>query len=261
MVKKRGQKLKLNFSRRCMIEFLNASQDVSLNSVSAEKFLYLTPLIQARQNCSVKISWYAIFLKAFAKVSSKYPELRQSYFRFPKPYLYQYHRTVGMVAIERQVEEETMVMYLKVDSPEKNPLLHIDQLIKHSKDCAVDSEPSFRRFLKFNRLPFLLRRLCWNLGMNMPTKKLHYFGTFGLTGIGLGVRSLSVKSPLPVNFVFDMSQTDQKPIVRLFWDHRIFDGIVVISFFKELEHILNTEIVSENNEISEKSDELIEAAV
>jgi hypothetical protein len=258
MAKKRGQKLKLSFSRRCMIEFLNVSKEISLNSVSAEKFLELTPLFHARQKCPIKMSWYAIFLKAFAMVSAKYPELRQSYFRFPKPFIYQYHRTVGMLAIEREVDQETMVMYLKIDSPEKNPLLHIDQLIKKSKDCPVDEEPSFRRFLKFNRLPFLLRRLCWWLGMNMPTKKLHYFGTFGLTGLGLGVRSLSVKSPLPISFVFDMSQTEQKPLVRLFWDHRIFDGIVVISFFKELEKILNVDIVSELNELSKSTSQVVE---
>ena len=245
MAKKRGRRLGLSLARRCMIDFLYFSKKISMNSVSAEKYMDLAPVIEARKQCATRISWYTIFLKAFAEVSAQFPELRQVYLSYPYPHIYEYTRTVGMVAIEREIADETMVMYVKIDSPEKQSLQHLDEMLRDSKKVAPEQSLSFRRFLKFNRLPFLIRRFAWWVGFNFPTFRLHYFGTFGVTGIGKGVRSLSIKSPLGVNFVFDMTQPDHRPLFRMFWDHRIFDGVIVIQIMEELQRILNGSIADE----------------
>lgn len=246
----RGRTIKLSFSRRCLIDFLHFSKKVSLNSVSAEKYMDLAPLIAARQVCPVRISWYAIFLKAFSNVSSKFPELRQAYFPWIFPHIYEYKRTAGMVAIEREVFGETMVVYLRVESPEKQSLQDLHEYLKHAKDCDPNQIQSLKDFILVNRMPFLFRRFLWWLGMNVHSFRNRFFGTFGLTGIGLGVRSLSVKSPMASTFVFDMSMTDIKPLVRLFWDHRVFDGVVVINMLQELQRVLNEEIAFELEAIS-----------
>lgn len=245
MIKKRGRKLKLSFARKCLIDFLHVSQKMSLNSVSAERYMKLDAVIEARNQSPVRISWYAIFLKAFAHVSAKFPELRQAYFPFVWPHIYEYKRPVGMVAIERQIADETMVMYLRVDSPEKQKLEDLHDQLKHAKDAHPDQIQSFKDFLLVNRFPLPIRRFLWWLGLNVHSYRNRFFGTFGLTGIGHGVRSLSVKSPMTSTFVFDMSMTDVKPLVRLFWDHRVFDGVVVIHILEELERFLNEEIAHE----------------
>lgn len=245
MIKKRGRKLKLSFARKCLIDFLHFSQKMSLNSVSAERYMNLDAVIEARKKSAVKISWYVIFLKAFSHVSSKFPELRQAYFPFFWPHIYEYKRSVGMVAIEREIEGETMVMYLRVDSAEKQKLEDLHGLLKQAKDCDPYQIQSFKDFLLVNRFPLPIRRFLWWLGLNAHTYRNRFFGTFGLTGIGNGVRSLSVKSPMTSTFVFDMSMTDIKPLVRLFWDHRVFDGVVVIHMLEELERYLNQEIANE----------------
>lgn len=245
MKKAKGKKLKLSFSRRCMVDFLHFSQKVSSHSVSAERFMELSSVISARQNCPIKISWYSIFMKAFAKVSKDFPELRQVFLPFVFPKIYQFTNTSGSIAIEREYNNEAMVIYLKLDSPELMPLQELDRRIKNAKDCPIQSEPSFRRFLKINKFPFLIRRILWWFGLNIASSRRNYFGTFGLTGIGKGVRSLSLKSPLSVNLVFDMTQPTHKPLVRLFWDHRVFDGVVVINILEKLESYLNQDLAVE----------------
>lgn len=252
MKKNRGKKIKLSLARRSIIDLMYFSKKMSLNSVSAERYLELTPLIEARKSCPNRISWYAIFFKAFAKVSEEIPELRQSYFPLMFPKIYQYHETAGSIAMERQIDGETFVVYLKIEHPQQKSLLEIDQMIKKSKDCSPEEIPSFRRFLKINRFPFFIRRFLWWAGLNIYSYRLRYFGTFGLTGIGQGVRSLQVKSPMSVNFVFDMSQTDVNPLVRLFWDHRIFDGVIVIRIMERLQYYLNHDLVTEIETITQK---------
>jgi hypothetical protein len=241
MAKKRGCRIEIPFSRRCMIDFMYFSQKMSKHLVSAELNLDLSELARAREKSQQKISWFAIYIKAFAMVSAKYPELRQVLFSYPFPYLYQYQRTVAMLAIEREIEQENMVMYLKIDSPEKLSLESIHQMIHESKTMNPQDNLSFRRFLKFNRFPFLLRRLYWWMGVHLPMFKMHYFGTFGVTGAGRGLRSLTIKSPVGVNFVFDTASG----LFRLFWDHRLFDGVIVTRMLNELQHIFDTTILKE----------------
>jgi hypothetical protein len=189
-------------------------------------------------------------MKAFAKVSQDYPELRQAYLPFFIPKIYEYFKTSGSIAIERELNNETVVLYLKIDSPESMDLKELDLRIKNAKDCPINSEASFKRFIKINKFPLLIRRLLWWFGLNIASSRRNYFGTFGLTGIGRGVRSLSIKSPLSVNFIFDMSQSEQKPLVRLFWDHRIFDGVIVIHILEKLQHYMNNDLVFEIEKIT-----------
>lgn len=245
MKKNRGKKIKLSLARRSVIDLMHFSQKMSLNSVSAERYLKLEPLIEARKVCPHKISWYALFFKAFAKVSEEMPELRQSYFPLMFPNIYQYNETAGSIAMEREIDGETFVVYLHISHPQHHSLLEIDNRIKQAKDCPPHEIPSFRRFLKINRFPFLIRRFLWWVGLNVYSYRFRYFGTFALTGIGRGVRSLSVKSPMSVTFVFDMSMTDILPLVRLFWDHRVFDGVIVIRILERLQYILNHDLVEE----------------
>ncbi len=241
MAKKRGRKIPIPFSRKCMMDFIYFSKKMSYHLVSAETHFNLQALSAIRKQCAKPISWYAIFIKAFAYISQQYPELRQHLFSYPYTYLYQYSRVVAVLAIEREIQNENMVMYLKIDSPEKLSLESIAQMIHDSKTQAPEENLNFRRFLKFNRFPFLLRRLYWWMGIHLPIFRLHYFGTFGVTGAGKDLTSLSIKSPVGINFVFN-SQTG---LFRLFWDHRLFDGVIVNHMLNDLEYYLNGPILQE----------------
>lgn len=245
MAKKRGSRIPISFARRCMMDLMHFSREMSFHRVSAEYQLDLSLCQQALDQTEVHISWFAIFIKAFAEVSQEFPELRQILFSFPWKYLYQYQRTVAMLAIEREVDGENMVMYLKIDSPEKQSLQAIHQQIQESKTVPIEENLSFRRFIKFNRFPFLLRRFYWWMGYHLPYFRLHYFGTYGVTGAGRGLRSLSIQSPLGVNFVFDK----KTGLFRFFWDHRLFDGVIVADMLLKLQNTLNGSILAELKEL------------
>jgi hypothetical protein len=242
--KKYGNRFKLSLARKAIIDFMYFSKTMSVNAVSAESYFQLDSLYQAKKTSSKNLSWYSIYIKAFGILSLKYPELRQSFFPIFLPHIFQYHLPSAMLAMERRMSGQTMVVYLKIDNPAVLELVEIEKRIKEAQRRPPDKIKSIRRFLKMMQLPFILRRMAWFLGLNFHGFKWRYFGTFGVTGIGRGVRSLNVKTPLPVTFIFDMSN-EEKPLFRLYWDHRIFDGVIVSKMMQDLERILNGQIVAE----------------
>ena len=241
---KYGVSLKLSLSRKAITDFMYFSKKVATNSVSAENSFQLEPLFHAKKTCGKNYSWYTIFIKAFGILSQEYVELRQSYFPYFLPHIFQYHRASAMLAIERKIDGEQMVVFLKIDDPARLELHEIEHLIKQAQRKPPHEIKSIHRFVKMMRLPLLLRRMAWFFGLNVHGYKWRYFGTFGVTGIGRGVRSLNVKTPLPVTFIFDMSD-EFAPLFRLYWDHRIFDGVIVSKMIQRLEKILNEEIAQE----------------
>ena len=62
----------------------------------------LTALAEARAACQVRISWPALFLKAYGLVAEEFPELRQTWYRWPWAHLYQHPQSVGILTIQRE---------------------------------------------------------------------------------------------------------------------------------------------------------------
>src|SRR5262249_36504704 len=93
----------------------------------------------------------------------------------------------------------------------------------------------------------LLRRLAWWAALDVSGHwRAQYGGTFGITGVAaLGSASLTLLSPLTTTIAYGVFGVDGRLNVRLFYDHRVMDGVQPAAALEQLEEVLRGPIREE----------------
>ena len=200
-----------------------------------------------RRALPVRPSWFAIFLKAYGLVSQHHAPIRQSYLSFPWARLHQHGCSVGHVAIARRIGAEDVVLGLQIRHPERKPLADLDNLIRRARTEPVERFAQFRRAVRLAWFPTPIRRLVmWGMLHTKGDWCAELFGTFGLTSVGaLGATSLTVISPLTSTLAYGAFEADGSVLVRLFYDHRVMDGVQPAAVLADLERVLLGPIAAE----------------
>lgn len=245
MGKLKGKNVPMTPFRRLVTDLMVFSQAVP--SVTAERRMDLARVAAARQRCSPRPTWSALFLKAYALVARNYPELRRSYLKFPWPRLYEHPHNIGVMNVEREQDGEHVVVYCLIRSPENRSLAEIDALIRYHKEAPLDQLRSHQRALATAKLWYPIRRIFWWGALNMfGRRRCHNFGTFGLTSVGaLGAGVLRIIPVLTSTVHYGLFDAGWKLDVRLSWDHRVFDGWTGAHVLVDLEKVLTQEMVEE----------------
>lgn len=240
-----GQWIPLSLARRLVCDVVHFGRKVP--SVPIQRRIDVSALRQARGCADPSCSWTAIFLKAFALVAARHPELRRSYLPFPWPHLYQCPINVAIVAVEREIQSEKMVFFGRVRFPERKSLAEIDGFLDWLGTAPVETINTFRESLRFSRLPRPLRRTLWSLALNLSGNwRARRLGTFGLSVFSaLGADSYHPVAPISNILTYDVIGPDGKLNVRLVSDHRVLDGATVARALGRLEEVLHTEILGE----------------
>jgi hypothetical protein len=240
-----GRWVGLSLPRRFVCDLMRHAQAVP--SVPSQRRMQLGELIAARRNRPNRISWCAIFLKAYSIVSANRPELRRTYLPYLWPHLYEHPFNVGNFSLERQYRGEEGVFFAQVRQPELLSLEELDAIVRHHQAAPIEDIPSFRRTLLLSRLPMPLRRLVWWLGLYIDGGyRAHFFGTFGISVVAsLGAAGLHLLSPLTTTINYGTFESDGAIDVRLTYDHRVLDGAPVARALAALEEVLRTEILDE----------------
>jgi hypothetical protein len=201
----------------------------------------IAPLLAAREQAVSRPSWCALFTKAYAMVAAARPELRRAYLSFPWPHLYEHSISVASVAIERRIGDEDAVLFIQIRGPEDHRADQIDDYLIECKALPVEKVGTFRRTLRVSRLPRLLRRLLWWIGLNVSGyRRARNWGTFGVSVYSaLGAESLHPLSPLTTALNYGVIADDGTVDVRIIYDHRVLDGAGVARALAELEEVLN----------------------
>jgi hypothetical protein len=216
-------------------------------AATVERNLSLAPLIAARQACVPRPSWCAIFLKAMGIVGARHPELRRAFMPFPWAHLYEHPINVANFTIERKYQDEDVVFFVQVRSPERRTLAYLDQLIHTSKTEPVESVKFFRRAIRMSKVPWVFRRLAWWVSLNLFGKlRAHNFGTFSLTSVASEGAGILALTPLVTSTLhYGLFDERGKLPTRITFDHRVFDGAIVARALVELEEALQTSILEE----------------
>jgi hypothetical protein len=240
-----GRNVPLSLPRRFICDLVHFARQIP--SVPVERRMNLQAIAQARRVAVPKPSWVGIFTKAYGFVSAATPELRRAYISFPWPRLYEAAENVASIAVERPFGEENAVLFGRIRSPEQRSLPDLDRELRRLKEDPVERIGSFRQALRLSQLPRPLRRLAWWAGLNAwPRKRVHYFGTFGVSVYsGLGAASLHPLSPLTTTLNYGVLDDDGSVDVRLVYDHRVLDGATVARALEHLERVLCCEITAE----------------
>src|SRR4051794_10216197 len=129
-----------------------------------ERSFDLSQIAALRKAATQRISWSAIFLKAYAIVSAVTPHLRQAYIRWPWPHLCEYPNSVGMLAVNREFEGEERLCWARFINPENIPLAALQQALDDYQTKPV--EEAFKWQLHLSRLPAVLRRVILRANLN-----------------------------------------------------------------------------------------------
>jgi hypothetical protein len=215
--------------------------------VAIERQVPLSEVIEARRRLQPRPSWFAVFIKAYALVAVRRAELRRSYLSFPRARLHQHACNVAHLAVSRQVDGEKVVLGIEIRHPERLPLAEIDAYIRRAQSDPVKEFADFRRVLRLARLPGPLRRLVLWAGLCASGNwRARFFGTFGITGVAaLGSSLLHLLTPMTTTLTYGVFAADGSLPIRLFFDHRVLDGVLAAEALRDLESTLRGPILDE----------------
>ncbi len=241
----RGKWIGLSLERRFVTDLLHFSKRVP--SVPSQRRMQLADVIAARRTWSSRVSWCAIFIKAYSIVAAEWPELRRTYMPRPWPHLYEHPINVASFSLERTRGNEEGVFFTQVVQPERQSLAELDALVRYHQYAPMESIPSFQRALLLSRLPLPLRRFAWWMGLYYDgAVRAHFFGTFGISVVAsLGAAGLHLLSPLSTTLNYGVFEPDGSIDVRLVYDHRVIDGAPVARVLAALEDALHGPIRDE----------------
>lgn len=245
MSQPKGKYYPVSSFRRLVIDLMHFSAKVP--SVTIERRMDLAPLSIVRHALLPQPTWSAIFTKAYALVAARTPLLRTSYLKFPWPRFYEHPTNIATLNIDRQLQEERVVLYAHVPSPENLTLQELDAVIHYHQTEPVENIPSYRRAVRMSHVPWLLRRWLWWGALNVfGPVRCHHFGTFGMTTLGaLGAGVLHLVPLLTSTLHYGLFEANGAIPMRLSFDHRVLDGAAAAHALADLEGVLLGEILRE----------------
>jgi hypothetical protein len=240
----RGHAIQLLPSARVRNDMLYFASKVP--TLPVQRRMALGPLLDARNTCRIRPPWALLFFKGYALLARQTPELRRVYVSLPRPHLYEYGTSVGIVTVERTTAAGLEVFAGRIKDPASRPIAELVEILRRFNAAPLSEIKEFRRVLVIGRLPLVLRRALMWLALNVGPHRAHFFGTFALSVYSaLGAESLRPLFPCTAVLNYGVIARDGTVDVRLNYDHRVMDGAVVARALALFERILTQDVVAE----------------
>jgi hypothetical protein len=242
-----GRRVPMSLPRIWMDDLMIASRGRPI--ISFERRCDVSPLLEARG--TLRVSWSLMLAKAFGMVSLRRPVLRRAYVAWPWPHYFESDSPIASIALEREYEGEPAVFFGMVSEPHSRPLLQLQAMLERWKTAPVDSIRTFRRMIRYTRLPRPMRRLQWWIGVTASGRhRARNCGTFGIsTTAGTGAVATNLISPVSSSISIGPLDDAGTMDIRLHFDHRAYDGVTAAAVLADLEATLNGPIADELREI------------
>lgn len=239
----RGHSVALSVPRRVVCDLLHFANKIP--TVPVQRVIDVSALVGPRKASQVRVSWPALFTKAYAILCRDTPELRRAYIEYPWARLYEHPVPVASIAIEREYQGETGVFFAYFPEPDLLSLPDLESAITKQRTEPV--EELFAYTFWIYRMPRFLRRFLWWYMINVRgARKAEFIGTFGISVYSsLGAESLHPLSPLTSTLNYGVIDDQGRVTTRIVYDHRVMDGSTVARALVRLEEILNGEILQE----------------
>jgi hypothetical protein len=249
MTKNRGTVHRIPTSRRLVLDICWLSRFVPSFPVS--KTLDLKEIHEIRERLKhaplpQRISWTAIFVRAFSLVGKERNVFRRMFASIPYVRLYEHPHTVASITIHRLDHHgQERMIWARIRAAEEESLLSIQQQIDRATQGPIDEV--FRDGARIEKLPQWLRRCSLWLGMHcQPRTRARKTGTFSISSLaGYGVSNAAHPLVVTSSLAFTPCDAQGKSEVTLICDHRVLDGVEAARGLLALEHVLNTTILSE----------------
>jgi hypothetical protein len=233
----------IGVDRRLVCDLLHMSHGLPLFPMERE--FDLSELAHLRDQATPRVSWVALFVKAYGLLAAEVPQLRQAWMRWPWPHIHQYEQSVGMVAVTRSTPIGERLFWGRFTAPETQSLSEIQSQLDEYKHGQV--ETTFRRQIRLSRFPTPLRRLAWWMSLNLSAvRRARRLGTFGLSTVaGLGAVNRFHPTCTGTSLTYGPISPTGRVLVTIVYDHRLVDGAPLARALAELEAILQGPIADE----------------
>jgi hypothetical protein len=210
-----------------------------------ERLIDLAELAALRTSAAKRVSWTVLFLKSYATVAARFPQLRQAYCRWPWPRLCQCAENVAMVAINREFRGEERICWGRFISPEMQPLGALQEALEAYQNEPV--EKIFRRQVRLSKCPTPLRRLAWWMNLNFAKRRrAKRLGTFSMSSLaGQQAHNRFHPTLLSTSLSFGPLDEPGRALVTLICDHRVLDGALAARALSALQDTLQGTICDE----------------
>jgi len=233
-----GKKFRFPQERKLVLDILRAARSVP--ALPLDRPMALGRLAALRKQCARRISWTAIFLKAWARVSEQVPQLTQCYLSLPWGHLYQHPATVAMITVHRRDAGAAAdrLIFCRIKAPHLLTLNEIQECLDRTQHDPLEKAFPDGRLL--DRFPWPLRRLVWHLMMHWwGDAKCSQLGTFSISSLA-GQNVSNRNHPLILTSSLSFTPLDDagRCVVSLLCDHRVLDGHLGAECLQQLEAAL-----------------------
>jgi hypothetical protein len=237
-----GKTKSISLARKLVIDLMRASVPL----VAVERTLHLERLAKARASLAERPGWSAIMAKALCIVARDEPWLRTLLLKWPWARFYELPKSTVLVALVRDDFDDGVPIMMKLGAADERSLADLEADMQRAKIAPIAAVPSFSRTERIARLPLLLRRLIWAMVLNSGRMRSNRFGTMWITSLAsLGSETVTARTPGPSLISYGLVHPDHSMLIRLHWDHRIYDGVVATRALLRLEEVLNNDIADE----------------
>ena len=245
MAKSVGKSIAISPFRALVIDMMHFSMKVP--TVTLDRQMNLAPLVLARRRCNPRLSWSALFIKAYSIVAARQPLLRRCYLSLPWPRFYEHPKNIAAFNVSRRVDDEDIVVQGQIRSPENRSLVELDAIVRGYKEMPVEEIQAYRRVMRVGRLPGWLRRYLWWSTLNwIGRRRCHNLGTFGITSVAEhGAGLLNLVPLLTTTLHYGLLDEKGSLNMRYAFDHRVLDGAPAAEALTSLETTLLGEILDE----------------
>jgi hypothetical protein len=235
--------LPLTSNRALVLDTLHFARQVPV--FPCEAMFDLAEVAQLRAAGVRRVSWAAIFLKAYALVAREHAVLRRAYVRWPWPHMVEAPHSVAMLAINRQYQGEDRLCFGRFLSPENQPLAKLQKRLDRYTREPV--ELAFEKQVQLSRMPGWLRRMlmAWTLHVAGRMRAVRV-GTFSLSTLaGQGALNRGHPTFLTTSLTYGPLDEHGRTLVTLLCDHRVLDGAAAARALADLQHAIRGEIADE----------------
>lgn len=236
-------------NRAFILDIVRLAQKVP--SFPVDRWMDLNEVAEARQALPTdrRVSWAALFMKAYGYVSAQHEELRRSYVCWPWPRYYQNPYSLISISVNRPTPEGDTLYFGQLHAPEEQPLLKIQRQLTEFQ--TEDVRQRFKQQHSLGLIPGPLRRVVWFWRLQVAVKKrAKRFGTGSISTLaGQGCSNRLHPCMLTSSLSYSPLAENGWMQVTLQCDHRILDGVPAARAILSMEEYLQQDLLEELREL------------
>ncbi len=221
-------------------------------SFPVERYVDVRALADLRDRSTSRVSWSALFARAYGLTSRKHSQLREIYVAWPWPRVYTSPDCILALSVNRQMPDGERLFFGRIHSPDKRSLAAIQADIESFQ--SEDPSQIFRSQWRGAKLPTLIRRIAWWWRMDVDYKnRPRRMGTGSISALaGQGVTNRLHPCIMTSSFSFGPMEADGRCLVTLQCDHRVIDGAAAARALNGLCDFLEGQVRDELGELCRK---------